>query len=89
MDKITRDENPILFEYFLKQLDDFFRMFAKEFIIMEHSPELRFVVVEGKRLLQQKVLVKACLDRVVKWKGFFYHQREEWVWMFVPTVIEE
>lgn len=88
MNKITFNENPILFDYILSQVDEFFKPLISEFSIIEYSAELRFVMLDGKKILEQKVLVCGNINKPVKWHGFFCQKHEDWVWMFVPTVGE-
>ena len=89
MDKITFDENPILFDYLKKCFEPFFRAYVTEFILQDYSAQIRFVIRDGKRILQQKNLVRGCFSESVARHSIHFGYYDDWLWMDVPVDVEE
>lgn len=88
MDKITPDKNPILFEYLKSHFESFFMPYVTEFILQDYSAQMRFVIREGKRILQQKNLIRGCFSKSVIRHSIHFGYYDDWLWMDVPLEIE-
>ena len=88
MDKITFDENPILFEYLKSQFEPFFGKYVTEFSAQDYSAELRFVLRDGKKILQQKNLVRGHFSDAVRRHGLYFEYYDDWLWMDIPLCAE-
>ena len=76
-------------QYVLSQIDKRFVDYVVSIRFKETSSELRFVVRNDKKILQQLILVCGEFENPVQVNHIWYPNWDEWVWMDVPCVVED